>query len=84
MRSEIMQNVIDPCYLDSAKRNAVEGVSPEDMVPLMKMLAGDAVEQAILSLLPIVAKLDTFEERAMFYVMGQQMCIQSARQAAGQ
>ena len=36
------------------------------------------IEQMSASLLPVVSGLADFEARALFYAMGQQMCIQSA------
>ena len=54
LRAEIIQNVIGPCYLDSAKRNPTEGLSPEAMVPLMKIMTVNDIEQMSASLLPVV------------------------------
>ena len=84
LRAEIMEYVIDPCYLDSAKRNVVDGISPEEMVPFMKLIAAESIEQTMVAVITLVSQLDKFEDRAVFYVLGQNMCIDSARKAARQ
>ena len=78
-RAEIMEHVVDPCYLDMALRNPVEGVTPEKMMELAKMVAADSVNQMVESLLPVAAKIDDLEQRQAFYAVGKELCISAAR-----
>ena len=64
-RSEIIIRVVDPCFLDSVKRNRVEGVSDQDMLTMVKVMQADTVDSVIATLLPIVQEIDTLEQRAV-------------------
>ena len=78
-RAEIMEYVVDPCYLDMALRNPVEGVSPEQLAELAKMVSAKSVNEMVESLQPLVAKLDELEQRRVFYAMGKKVCVDAAR-----
>ena len=78
-RAEIMEYVIDPCYLDMALRNPVEGVSPERLAELAKMVAAKSVDEMVEGLLPITAKIDDLEKRGVFYAVAKELCIKAAR-----
>lgn len=77
-RAEIMEQVVDPCYLDMALRNPVEGVSPEQLAELTKMVSAKAVNTMVEALLPLVVKLDEAEQCRVFYAMGKKVCIDAA------
>ena len=47
LRAEIMGHVVDPCYLDMALRNPVEGVSTEKLIELAKMVAAKSVNEMV-------------------------------------
>ena len=79
LRAEIMEQVVDPCYLDMAMRNPIEGVSLEQMVELAKMVSGNSVDQMVASLLPVAAKIEDPEKRRTFYKVGKELCINAAR-----
>ncbi len=79
LRDEIIQEVVDPCYLDAVLRNPVEGVSDQQMFELLKIMQADNTEQVVDSLLPIVSKLGSKQERAAMYKIGKQICIQASR-----
>ncbi len=78
-RTEIIAYVVDPCFLDSVKRNRVEGVSDQDMLALLKVMQAGAVDDMVGSLLPVVQKMETLEQRAIIYATGAQVCINAAR-----
>ena len=79
LRAEIMEHVVDPCYLDMALRNPVEGVSPKQLAELTKMVTAKSVNEMVESLHPLVIKLDELEQRRVFYAMGKKICIDAAR-----
>ena len=57
-RAEIMQQVVDPCYLDMALRNPIDGVTPEKLAELAKLSVGDAVDEMVTAIQQIVRKAD--------------------------
>ena len=83
LRAEIMEHVIDPCYLEVASRNPVNRVSPEQFVELAKAMNPASIEQAILSLLPLVSDAPDFETRALFYTFGKQACLEGMEGQSG-
>lgn len=78
-RAEIMEHVVDPCYLDMALRNPVEGVTPEKMMELAKMVADKSVNEMVENLMPIAAKIHDLEKRQAFYAVAKELCISAAR-----
>ena len=83
LRAEIVEHVIDPCYLVGAKRNPMEGVSPKQIADLTKAINAEAVEQAIVGLLPLVSDAPDFETRALFYAFGKQACLEGMGSTSG-
>ena len=80
-RDEIMEHVVHPCYLDIARRNTVEGISPEAYAAILLVMVPDDVNKMVQSVTTLVASLETFEERAVLYNMSRMLCIQSARES---
>ena len=80
LRDEIISQVVDPCYLDVVKRNRVEGITDQQMLALLKVMQADDVDKMVASLMPVVRKLDSPEQRTAIYTMGKMVCINSARQ----
>jgi len=78
-RAEIMEHVVDPCYLDMAHRNPVEGISPNELIEITKLMSGDAIETMIDNLRPIAAKMADLNQRLAFYEIGRRVCINAAR-----
>lgn len=81
LRDEIIEKVIDPCYLDTVLRNPVEGVSAQQMLELLKVMQADEAENAINALLPIVSKAESSQGRTAIYEIFKQQCIEAARSA---
>lgn len=81
LRDEIIQEVIDPCYLDAVLRNRVEGVSDQQMLELLKIMQADGTENMINALLPIVSKAESFQGRTVIYEIFKKKCIEAARSA---
>ena len=79
-RGEIMEHVVHPCYLDIARRNTLEGITPEDYAALLLVIAANSVEEMVQQVTTLVAQLETLEERSMVYNMGRMLCIRSARE----
>ena len=84
LRNEIVAYVVNPCYLASALRNPVEGFSAEQTVELVKLMTPQATDDLVAALLPIVQRIDTLEQRVVFYEIGKKMCIDSALAASMQ
>ena len=81
LRDEIIEKVIDPCYLDMVLRNRVEGVSDQQMLELLKIMQADETENMIDAVLPIVSKAESFQGRSAIYEIFKQQCIEAARSA---
>ena len=81
-RDEIMEHVVDPCYLEVARLNPVEGVSPEKMVAMVKMARGDDfIDQLVEPVLPMLSHLDNLEQRFVIYTVVRNICIDAARES---
>lgn len=78
-RAEIMEHVIDPCYLDTAKRLAPEGVSPEELMARAKARSMDTIDGLVGTINDLVSTMGTFEERAGVYALGKHLCIESVK-----
>ena len=83
LRAEIMEHVIDPCYLEMARRNPVDGVSPEAMAGLLKAMTADAMELIVFGSEIQVAGMPDFETRAMMYAAHKETCLAGMEQAGG-
>lgn len=83
LRAEVEKHVVDPCFLDAARRNRIDGVSDQEMIDLLKAMQSDAVDTIMTSLLPLVRDIETMEGRSAVYTFGRMACIQGARGGSG-
>ena len=74
-RTEVMQHVIDPCVMASARRSAPgTGVSAEQMAELIKMMNRDAYERAVQQMIPAL-RGKSWAQRQALYKWGLQQCL---------
>ena len=78
-RAEIMEHVVDPCYLDMALRNPIDGVSPEKLAELAKLSVGNAVDDMATAVQQIVVKQTDAGVRRTIYTLMKDACIKAAR-----
>ena len=78
-RAEIMEHVIDPCYLDTAKQVAPEGVDPEELMARAKARTTDTINDLVGTINDLLSTMGTFEERAGVYALGKHLCIEAVK-----
>lgn len=77
-RSEIMQYVIDPCVMATARRGAVRsGISPREMAELIKAVNKDQYDRAIQMMTPTL-RGKTWSQRKILYDWGRRKCIRGS------
>ena len=75
-----MEHVVDPCYLDMALRNPVEGVSPEQMAELAELSVGNTVDTMVAAVQQIVEKQADPRVRRTIYTLMMDARIKAARE----
>ena len=78
-RAEIMEHVIDPCYLFMAIQNPVDGVSPKQMADMVKALKPGNVEQMISGVNLMLKNNPSVATRMALYKLSLQVCISGAK-----
>lgn len=81
-RSEIMEHVIVPCLMDSARRqDLVDGLSPEDLVSVALAVNPQMGEDMTDALMPLLSAGLDWSARKGLYDLSRQTCINAARAA---
>ena len=79
-RAEIMEHVVDPCWLDMAQRNnTVEGLSDEAFAMAAKLANPETVEGMVEGVRPLLSADQTEDERAVIYGFALSVCLTAAR-----
>lgn len=83
--AEIVEHVVDACYLDGIRRrdDAELFGSEQEALEIVKLLNAGPIQQMIEAVLPLVAGQDR-ETRMAIYEFGAATCARAARDAAGQ
>ena len=76
--AEIIRYVVDPCYLEIARHDVNPGVTPEEMVEIVKMVEADTIAEMITSVRPIIDGIQDAEARQGLYNSLRQMCVAAA------
>ena len=82
LREEIIEHVVDVCYLDSVRRSGTADVAggEQSALELIKILNVEEIDGMVEAVLPLVAGQDR-ATRMAFYAVGADTCIQAARGA---
>ena len=79
-RAEIMEHVINPCWLDMAHRhNTVEGLSDEAFAMAAQMANPETVEEMVQGVSSLLRADQTEDERTTIYNLALGVCITAAR-----
>ena len=82
LRDEIMKYSVDPCLMDTAKRQKVTGMTTEDVFHTLKLMQMSNNEETVTAILPIVSSIPSLEDRLPLYAKFAGICIRSSRNAA--
>ena len=77
-REEIMQYVVDPCYLAMAEGKTVKGVSPAELAALVKSLNKKPIEDTVAAVNRLLRNDPGFETRKRVYDLSLDMCVRGA------
>ena len=83
LRAEIMEHVVDPCYLVAVQRYADSGVSSEELVEYLKEASAEGTELLIIGSMIQVAGVPNFSDRARLYAAHKQTCLSTMAQVTG-
>ena len=75
LRAEIMQNVVDPCYLAIAQRHDSGGLSIEEFAALAKMANPVPIDGMVEAVSTLLTDDQTKEQRAFIFQIARQTCI---------
>ena len=74
-RAEIMAHVIDPCYLEMARRESIAGLTHEQAAELAKALSPDEVEIAVTIVQDFLTPGQDPAMRGAMLAMALQVCL---------
>ena len=79
LRAEIIQHVVDPCYMDIARRQNLPGITPEQYVEMAKMISPDAIDEVVSALAGMITDEHDAASRKAIYAFGLTNCIKGAK-----
>jgi len=78
-RDEIIAKVIDPCYRELAKAHAIEGISDQQLIEMVKMTQAENIDASVEAVQTLLRQVNTSDGREMIFELAKQACIEAAK-----